>query len=620
MTAYGQSIAPKWYQETDAKRMSKMGFAHILHRALMQVGMIPLRAINPFDLEKLANAEYPVTTDRDDLVFHYDFPTSETWSVGGVTYRPVLIMHIGSVAGQIPVNVGEVVGSSILFHLAYRRSDRIQRNDIFNLQRLHTGMSNFGLGTAGENTSPTASGTPANGAYGMYLYFSTWKMYEGASDVNRPDYLTVKNIHVILGRGGLSVMVGSGTGKSDCNDIFSFSIVFAGARIPSRGRIAMNDSNLNLTCPVFAMPHQTTVNVTPPAYWSNSHVAEGVSLTAVHPCTWLLGVQHDLKVLYGDSAAALAAAAPGAVLAHLYNLENIERPLMPVANGDTKNSPRVVSGAPGGAHILQRIAYIPWNAWNNADEYIGIIDAGIRAQPCPGWEDVWTAPNYRFGDLTAPYGEYVDPVTSTNWFLFRASGVGMMVATQVEGITKYAKSDLGYFSAETLTQTDYYNLNGGFTWVNPSPHDAVALNNGGGSTLWIPTASTDEALLTSPADGDYGTFEFTAEPYTIGAAVRFTLQMELKWNSVSAQSGNNPMIIQWSPDNGTTWTTLQSINNVGTTGGNWQNYTATAEFDIHPGTIDGKFRFRVQTQFTTGTGGTKTGGIRAIRLRQYTRT
>jgi hypothetical protein len=616
MAEYGQAIPPRWFQDQTPRQVSKMNFAHLIHRALLQVGM---QAINTWcfipDFESAANAEYPITTNRNDLLWFYDFPTTDTWVVEGVSYRAVLGMHVGSIAGQSASSLSSNdVGSYINFKLFYRRADRLARNDLMCRSRAHqNSYLNYGFGNHNDPFSPSSAFVPGDESHGCFYYDKDWVMYRGSSDATRTTFLGLNNLHVILGKGGLTVQVGRGTSGAALNDVLSFSAVFGGARIPGRARIPASDPNLTRMCPVIWMPHEAVYGS---SYHRSSDAVEGVSLGGRCLGAYLLGGQHDLKIARAIGSS--FPTRPGTVYAPIYNLENIERPLYPILQTATRSSPRTLAGV-GGAHILQPMVYATRHVGHSANDYIGPIDNSIRVEPTPSWFDVWYVPKFRFGDASAPLGEYVDPVTNLNWFIFSSQSVGCRFATEVEGITKFTTFTVA-FGTEAVFATDYYNLNGGFTWVDPSPHAASMVPTGG--TLWTTTPATDEATLVDPASSDSSrVLTFTSSTYSAdisATTTKFTLQCDLMYKSVSAGGGSNTLSLQYSID-GSTWVNLLTIANVGVTAGPYQNYTATPEYTIVMSPTGGELRFRLIQSFATTAGGIRTAGIRNIRIRQYRR-
>jgi hypothetical protein len=618
MTDYGQGIAPRWYQDTATRQCTKTNFAWHLHRALLQVGMIPIRGWNPFDLELPAYEEYNPGSDRGDLVWYYDFPTAETFNIDGVLYRPVLCMvnHVRNSGG---VTVGESA-SFFRFEFGYRRADRLIRDDFMNLVRCHTVTSNFGVGSFNSAMGvSTDLSYAASSGLGAYYQLGTWKVWSGSADANRTTLQPVSNIHVMLTPGGLVVQVGTGTSKTDSNDILSFSIPFGGARIPGRARIPASDPNLNRINPAFILPHRANAleGGTTPNYWVDSQAFEDFTYSSVRPCSYVLGVQHDLKV--ARATAVGYTTRPGAVRLDIYNLENIQRPIYPSPKAPTQNSPRAYNG--GGAHILQPVVYTQTRLKTDGNDFYQVQNFDIRSQISPEWEDIWYCPNYRFADRTAPYGEYVDPVTGYSWFVFRAEGINSMMATNVEGATKFSSFNIS--STFNLLDDDHFNLNGGFTWTVGNPQQASASQTAGVSMSqnWTATPATDEATAIHLATSGTSTWTFVAEPYSVAADVSYTLQLEIRWYSVSAQSNgtSNAMELEYSSDDGTTWLPLQTIYNTGVSAIPFNSYTATAEFPIWPGTLDGKIRFRLRTLFSSATGGNRTAAVRNIRIRQYER-
>lgn len=618
MTDYGQSIPPRWYRSTVAQQVTKMNFAHQLHRALMQVGMIPIRAWNPFDLELPANAEYaPGTSGRSNLIWYYDFPSSETFAIDGVLYRPVFAMVVMTLDNSAATTSSEAC-SNFWVEYGVRRADRTVRDDYMSMRRTWVSpvtATNFGHGEFNDGIGVASpSSVYENVGNGLVFSFQTWKVHAASVSTTRTQLLGFRNMHVILCKGGLLIQVGSGVGKADSADFLSVLIAFGGARVPGRARIPANDVNLNKINPTFplALRHAATN----PVNWFVGTLAyDDITMSTARISSFAIGCQHDLAV----AVSTVMAGRVGAVHLQIFNLENIERPFFPSSRGDTVNSPR--EHPSGAAHILQPLVYVQ-DYQQNTTLYFQVQDFNIRPQIAPTWFDVWMTPKVRFTDRTAPAGEYVDPVTNLNWWLFRAEGANTMMAVEVEGITKF--STLGFFDTFTLNDTDYFNLNGGFTWTVGNPQQAVAaqsIQSGSVIQAWTTTPATDEATVIIEPNSSVS-LTFTAEPYVVSSDTSFSLQFELRWFSVSAQTNgtSNPMHIEYSSDNGTTWVTLQSIFNNGVSTGNpFHAYTLTSEFSVWPGSLDARIRFRLRAVNTGATGGNRTAMIRGIRIRQYVR-
>lgn len=618
MTEYGQSIPPRWYRDVTPRQCTKVNMAWHVHRALLQVGMLPIRSWNPFDLELPQYEEFNPGSARSDLVWYYDLPTNETFEIGGIPYRPVLcmVLHIASTGSGVLSTNSE---SLLRFEYGHRRADRLIRDDFSNLVRLHTSSSNYGVGAYNSAIGVSADLSYASSSgWGAWYQNTTWKTYAGSADANRQTLVAVGNIHVMLTGGGLVVQVGSGMSKTDSNDILSFSLVFGGARIPGRARIPSSDPNLNRINPVFVLPHRVdSLDASAINYWVDTLSYEDFTYLGVRPASWALGVQHDLKIARGTQAGYTTR--PGAVRLEIFNLENIERPLFPSPKAATQNSPRTYNGS--AAHILQPMVYSQSRLKTDSTDFYQVQNFDIRSQMAPAWEDIWYCPKYRFADRTAPYGEYVDPVTNTNWFLFRASGINSMLAIDVEGVAKFSSFDIS--TIFNLQDTDYYNLNGGFTWTAGNPEAATASQTAGSgiTQAWTPTASVDEATCIMTTTGS-STWSFNiTDPVYLETDTSYTIQLEIRWYSVSAQGNttSNPMYLEYSSDNGSTWVIVQTIFNTGNAALPYNAYTMTPELPIWPSHDDARIRFRIRCAYDLSTGGNRTAAIRSLRVRRYAR-
>lgn len=488
-----------------------------------------------------------------------------------------------------------------------------------NVRRMHVSpasATNFGHGVYNDNGNSMSTLTiGALAGLGAWFGSGTWKVHGASTSTVRIDRIGMKNIHVILGKGGLLVQVGTGVDKTDCSDLMSVLFAFGGDRIPGRARVPASDPNLNLICPVFTLALRDNSGW----YYNASNIVfDDVTLSGARQRSIALGLQHGLNVAFGTASGFTTR--PGAVNLELFNIENIERPLFPSSRCDTVNSPR--DHLSGAAHILQPVVYTQTFGIGDGSYVYNVQDFSIRPQVAPTWYDVWYCPAVRYSDRIAPAGEYVDPQTNTNWWLFYAVSVNTMMAVDIEGVTKY--TTLGYFDSFTLTDDDYFNLNAGFTWTTGNPQQAVVSQDSSAnmSQSWTATPATDEATAVHLATSGVSTFTWVVEPYTGASSdVSFALQLELRWYSPTAQtnSTSNPLFIEY--DGGPAgWITVQTIYNTGNSAIPFNSYTQTAELPILPSPTDGKIRFRLRSTYTNPTGGNRTAAVRNVHVKQYVRT
>jgi hypothetical protein len=220
-----------------------------------------------------------------------------------------------------------------------------------------------------------------------------------------------KSIYLYLGKAGLFCFIGSALTGPAFGDILSAGIIFAGGRIPGRGRVPAQDPNLNRINPTLELP--MFIGASSGDYWDGTRL--------INP---ILFMQHDLKVFNTTP-----------VYCYIYNLENVEQPIFPSLFPHVLRSPRLVNGA--GAFILSRPVIVPLNAYNDSSKYAGPIDPQITGSAVrPQWADVFTAQNFRFGDRTTTTPvEYTDPLTSKKWFLVYAQNTNMAYALDYDGRT-----------------------------------------------------------------------------------------------------------------------------------------------------------------------------------------
>lgn len=612
MSDYGQSIPPKWFRDTSPKQFTKSAFAAYLHRALVTAGMKEIASVSPgdWDANDPSQDQHALLSGATYMWF-YDFPTSETFTFGGNTYRPMFAMACPCYENGSPSASG-VMGEAISVQLLYRRSDRLDVTDFrgFNSDILNS--TNYGFGAPGAGISLFG------GQDGAFRYLPKWVPYTGyTGSVYMTQLQGVQNFHVFLGKGGLLIQVGTGTDKTDNNDLLSFLVLFGGARVPGRARIPNQDINLNRINPTLALP---LGSVTDGRYFSTGLSWTFGTLVGNRPSSYVLGMQHDLKFT-GQP-----------VLVQMANLENIERPLLPVADIDTKSSPRTLQV--GGAHVLVRLEYITWLRAGTTTDFYGPLDPTIRAEPVPSMFDVWTAPGFRVTGRTASIGLYLDPTPASpgpagiHWFLFRAAGVNTIYAVDAEGVTQ-----LTAFSLPSVSLLTTYHLDlapGGFSGpFTPSTVMANVLEQGGAN--WVPTASTDEATL------DWNNSNTTSLKFVVSLGAleadklyKITFELFNKCDAArTAGSASDPVLVDFSAD-GTSWQPagnpvyVQGVNRFENTGTNnalpYYAYTTVPPLKVAQVPADGKLYVRFRSTFTNGNDATmRHVGVRNIRVLQYQR-
>ncbi|MBA3845414.1 MAG: hypothetical protein H0X45_02090 [Planctomycetes bacterium] len=632
MTAYGQAITTKWYRETDPKQMTKYDFAQKLIKALRAVGMVPIRQYWPtfgcgtrivasvagvvtvpanlnyrVDLDSMDVTTLPsqfatpnVSNVFDDGFYLFDYPTTETFAINGVLYRPCIVvvaMHV--VTGSNSADNG----TTIQIRHCRRRADRVLLSDVMTLAKSNfpgasSGQNNFGFGNSTDGNDATSNFGAGRRGAGVANFWN-WKPNTVIGDASHQGLLSVKNFHVVLSKTGLLIQVGNGTTRFDSNNILNCGFYFGGARVPGRARVPAQDDNLNLIDPVVFVPHGETEQSSLYFYETSLGIGSGTTsatMSGTHPLAWALGCQHGL--LFSDTLS---------VVLRLYNIENLQRPFYPFYDIDTKGSPRQVDAV--GSHVLNRVVYMTFNSYGT-NTYFGPIDTSLRIEPVPAWEDIWTFPWWRVADRSAPEGEYVDPSTGINWWLYYTQNMNCMFAAEVEGITKLAV--LPTYAAPAFVSETLYSLASGFGGVVGA---TVTMVQHTGAAPWVATPATDEATRTTNTTSEDTSLTFVV-PGNTGDSVETCYQLSYQmFNRATASGQTVPLTVQVSRDGGTNWIVLVTHASAGNDTGNAAYNYATYTLPLPKDQTVNDFRFRFRVARNGGTG-TATTGVKDVRVQK----
>jgi hypothetical protein len=443
--SYGSAISPKTVHDTAVRSLTKAAYAHLAAKALVRAGMVPLPLCSSYDaLDSRYEEGLYGFGGLVPFVFFFDFPSADTFTVDGVVYRPCLGMRYSGEG--IPTSDG-YSGETFAFDL-YARPATTCDVTTFRSEQYWRSFGTEGYGMGG-GTSPWAS--YANGAvYYNHKWLPTNRP-EWASLIGSAGYapLVVGNVFVSLGKGGLAVSIGRSPAVPEFASYHSFSVVFHGDRIPSRGLPPMSDTNRNLLNPTALIQHRST---------DGGHLAVP---GAYHHAALALGGQYNRIVPQAVDAGRRLAM----VHVYLLNLSNLEENN---AHYDkyafVRKSPRAVLGV--GRHILEPLVGYLNNEYLFPTPIMGRVNPDISTTlACPKWEDYFYAPYARWADITAPLGEYVDPDTSLNWWITPPLASGAKLAFNVEGATNTTTATLPAYGAAT---TESYDLtSAGFSSVFP---------------------------------------------------------------------------------------------------------------------------------------------------------
>ena len=346
------------------------------------------------------------------------------------------------------------------------------------------GNTNFGWGAA--STTIDVDDMPLNAStggfmgntLGFYIRKGDWKPY--ASYVGGTDLslVTARNLFAYLGPAGLFLYLGSSTLGASFGDLIAAGFVFAGGRIPGRALLT-GDVNLPRINPIVPIPM-----LEGPPTASNTLLWDGTRLR-----TMLHGIQHD------------ANAQMDIVIADLFNLENVEIPITPDNRPHTLESPRQLTTGQG-AHILGRMVVVPRFRRADTTELMGKIRASVTTgETRPDWFEVFTAPRFRFGDKTAPIGDFQDPSTLDNWRIVPHPKFGTL-ALYSENAVVGSSTSVGTLTEQAARTYDFAPIDQNTTTSFATTVPVVSLPAGATMSCLIFNGGVNNARWKSPSSQD----------------------------------------------------------------------------------------------------------------------
>lgn len=598
MTVFGQAGVPQVYHDLTQRSFSKAGLLSHLCHAFDTVDMVPLRYLFPWD--PIAEPERVVVDSSAVHLFPYDYPDVSTFSVDSVAWRPCVL--IAAWFGDYGANTPSAQHYNKLIVLdAIRRDGDPALDNIFITNRHRSpATAHFGFG-AGATTA-----FPRN-LDGAYISVTNWKpdnAHAGAFNVN---VLNVGNFYVYRGRAGLFVFVGSGNSRSQFGDHLSVGFVFGGGRIPDREITPdVNLNRINPIIPLYLKSQGTAVTPTNPGqdWQTTTQLMESV----VH------GIQHDQKgQLYP-------------VRSQIYVLESVEWPVFPFYRPWTAPSPRNVGGGQG-AHILGRLVQVPSSREDNDGDLYGPLQSQLSTgQVRPSWGEVFTAPGFRFCDLSAPLGLHEDPVTLTDWYLVPTYHTNQLLGLYYENANIVPALDT---LTATLVGDNSYTLlgNPGFDFGSISgsltaPVVAVSTTSAG-AINWSDAHADDLVTCfndpSSGAGSASATMEWTIDLGTADPVdTKYRFQFEMRNRDAAATEGLCPVVFEaFVLGSWVTLTTLLSAGtNVALDGYDYNVYEGDLQADSAvPGTRQLRVRW-VATRTNSAAEG-NTVSVRAFHILKY---
>jgi hypothetical protein len=476
MTEFGQNLIPSIYEDNTFRTFSKAGFVSHMCRALQTVGMVPLTGLWPYD--PIASPEFPIQIGQT-YIFPFDYPDDGgtlTWNVSGTLYRPCFLVIMWHGNEDLITNPTRLE-THVVVEGAIRIDGAPTLDNIFPMTRTRGVTGTIGVGTGTAVWSSTYVHTD-----GHQIQKEDWLPYQGSSAGNQSE-LPIGHWFVYLGPGGLQIYCGSGNLRTAFGDIMATGTLFCGARLPGRARPVTEDSNLTRMNPICQMYWvETNTNADGNSYWTTS-ISASAELYTQQFRPKVHRMQADLN------------STDEIVNSWLFNLENVEYPIFPLYQPDTRPSPRAISGG-GGGHILAYGVQVPDSREDDSADKFGPIVPSLNASEVrPQWEDVFTGPGWRWCDQNAPLGLHTDPNTLLDWYL-----VPTYQSNQLVGLLQENGTIVDTLVTLTLTASgsDYYNLTGAGGWSNSFPTPVTITETGTGTTVWDDASASDEQTFAVP--------------------------------------------------------------------------------------------------------------------------
>lgn len=423
MTQFGQTLpaTPQIYSNGSLQQLTKTGMAHHLAKVLKTVGMVPMQSLWSYDVlnEDPYYVELPLAGDinnRCTYCFPFEFPDTSTFSINNELYRPyiMLVYYIGNTntvnnTGRnediLRVDAGIMKDGIVSLGGGTPGDFLISGLDSRGRYREYNG--NFwGWGGCEDFTNTGGGGAMGDLARGSFIQRGDWLPYASSTAVNH-QRLTIQNTFCYLGPAGFFLYVGTGQDRTQFGNLMAIAMPFHGARLPDRAQTP--DVNLNRINPLGYIP-------------LNESESEVYNVGLRQADMLIHGMQHDLTFSLNW------------VTANLWNLENTEIAFNPDRRLNTVPSPREIAGG-GGAHILGRMVVRPDHLFADVLELYGpVIPQIVSNDPRPTFSEVFAAPQFRFGDIIAPLGNFEDPDTLINWYIVPWPQFAMTIALYAENV------------------------------------------------------------------------------------------------------------------------------------------------------------------------------------------
>lgn len=670
MAFIGENYTPQVYENFSVRNMSRWEVFHELNKVMLAFGMKRVypwggESLRDKPLELISDGDVwgPIADDMEGSWAIYDFPgdfefvnegssadgffpygsANDPDPIGGRTWRPCVVLWI---AQQRSASNSNAVGTWFGVELINRRvgdlAKLIELRDIdinggsgyisagggaygahmrTRTQEYST-ISNQWQGTPTESMSTVYGTSSARGlgylcalSSGTFPLFTQNSTYTSSSS----GLIPVRSFRVILSKGGLLIQVGSGTRKSDNNDVLDVLVAFGGRRIPGRGRPAAEDIDRDHTNQAYLLTFTDTGIA--------SHEFHDTSALGYAPRGFMAGARFtDPDPTLGVSLWS------GGVGIRTFNFDNIDR--VPYATlwfvSATRLSPRNIGGS--GYHVLSRWVYATHSAMANGNVIMGTRDlAYSTVDPYYRWYEIYYCPHLVWADPVAPGGYFTDPASGIEYFFWRCRNTGVIAGIEVEGrgvtITP-ATLDAG-LPSHTLIDETSYTVSGGAIDIAGGSVGSVPVTEISRSTGWNINAGADEVryaawVTQTTVDGWKLEFDVSGDPEGYG----YELVAELENKSASALTG--PGNTPYPDSNNLLYGTLEELSTGGekvacvsggvrNSGGDPAergNSFADSSFWCHRTRDTKTIRFSFSIDYDSGSQ-TKEVAMRNLRLRRY---
>jgi hypothetical protein len=293
------------------------------------------------------------------------------------------------------------------------------------------------------------------------------------------------NVEVVLSRGGLTVLAGTGFRRSDCANILAFTWAIDGQRFV--GREPLVDHTIAYTNPVTLYQWAcANTSFSPPASSAISLFNSSSGL----PFGGKLGAAAR------DVSTGVVKRTRSGLQCQTANVFNCDR-LFRSTRVDSANSPLRLQDATTN-HLIGNFGVAPVRRQGTVDEWYTELVQGTSV--ATKWEDGYIAPHVAFLDTTAAYRIHTDPVTGKDWFVFKPALFDTCIGLDVTGYTLRTREGLAAAEVFPVASVTHNLTVGSGSTITADGGLTVSASLGSG---WVSDAGSNlyRCTFTSAAPG-----------------------------------------------------------------------------------------------------------------------